>query len=474
MLFSSLLFLTGFLPIAVAGAVFIAKFLGPRAVVAYLAIASFVFYGWHYPPYVSLLGATIAFNFLLAQGISRTHSKAITAGAIIVNLAALAWFKYAGFLDEMVFAIAGVNVGVPAILLPLGISFFTFQQIAYLVDIYQGKTRSGSLLDYVFLVSFFPQLIAGPIVHHKELIPQLSNDRFARFRYEDVAAGVFLFSFGLAKKVLLADNLAVCADTLFRANALAVEISMSEAWLGMLCYTFQIYFDFSGYSDMALGLGLIFGLKLPVNFWSPYKAANIVEFWKRWNITLSAFLRDYLYFPLGGNRSGPVRRYANLWIVMLLGGLWHGAGWQFVFWGALHGFYLTVAHIWARHSRVRIPVLLSRVLTFLCVIVAWVFFRAESFGEAEVIVRAMAGLTSPVAWELAIFESADIALVLVALSGLIVWFMPNAIEISQGSRAVLGSAPTSVVMARIAGAFAAASLFTIYLSGSNAFIYFQF
>ncbi|WP_161973736.1 MBOAT family O-acyltransferase [Hwanghaeella grinnelliae] len=374
----------------------------------------------------------------------------------------------------MIFAVSGVHAGLPAILLPLGISFFTFQQIAYLVDIYQGKTRSGSLLNYVFLISFFPQLIAGPIVHHSELIPQLGGNRFARFRPEDIAAGVILFSIGLAKKVLLADNLAVYADRLFLAQSMAVETSMIEAWLGMLCYTFQIYFDFSGYSDMALGLGLVFGLTLPVNFWSPYKATNIIDFWKRWNMTLSTFLRDYLYFPLGGNRSGPVRRYANLWIVMLLGGLWHGAGWQFVFWGALHGFYLTVAHLWFRHSRLRVPVLISTILTFIGVVFAWVFFRAENFAQAGAIVRAMTAQTAPGIWELAIYETADLGIALLAVSVALVWFMPNALQITERLKTATVSTRSSMAFAGVLGSLSAVCLFKVYVSGSNAFIYFQF
>lgn len=272
----------------------------------------------------------------------------------------------------------------------------------------------------------------------------------------------------------MADSLAVHADILFYAQSVGVAISMAEAWLGMLCYTFQIYFDFSGYSDMALGLGLIFGLKLPVNFWSPYKAASIVEFWKRWNITLSKFLRNYLYFPLGGNRAGPVRRYANLWIVMLLGGLWHGAGWPFVFWGAMHGFYLTVAHLFSRHSGLRIPVAVSTLLTFVCVIFAWVLFRAESFEQASAIVWAMLGQTHPASWELQIFTSSDLTLALVTVSSVLVWLMPNAVEITKRLQDATLSALSYVIFARIAGVLAAVSLFKIYLDGSNAFIYFQF
>ena len=474
MLFSSLPFLLGFLPLVVAGAMLAARIAGARGAVAFLAASSFVFYGWHYPPYVVLLALTIAVNYWLAGRIEATASKSITAMAVALNLGLLGWFKYAGFLAEMVFAVTGVRTGLPAILLPLGISFFTFQQIAYLIDIYQRKAKQGALLDYVFLISFFPQLIAGPIVHHKEVIPQLRQGRFATFRAEDVAAGVFLFSIGLAKKVLIADNLAVGADTLFYAQAQGLDISMAEAWLGMLCYTFQIYFDFSGYSDMALGLGLVFGLQLPVNFRSPYKALNIVDFWRRWNITLSTFLRDYLYLPLGGNRRGPVRRYANLWIVMLLGGLWHGAGWQFVVWGGLHGFYLTISHLWTKSGLFRMPAPVSVALTFLCVVVAWVFFRASDFTQAFDILLSMAAFASPAPTELHIFEKLDATLAIVALAALISWFSPNALELTARLQRMQFADAQSVMALRVVGVLAAAALFKTYSGGSNAFIYFQF
>ena len=276
-----------------------------------------------------LLVTTIGVNYLFAQRIRARPDKWLTGIAVVLNLALLAWCKYAGFLAEIVSAILGSHVGGGTILLPLGISFFTFQQIAYLVDIHQRKAEPGKLVEYVFFVTFFPQLIAGPIVHHRELIPQLGQSNFARFLTRDVTMGALLFCIGLGKKVLLADNLRTGADTLFYAQSMGIAPTMAEAWLGMLSYTFQIYFDFSGYADMALGLGLIFGLRLPENFRSPYKAYDIIDFWRRWNITLSIFLRDYIYLPLGGTRRGPVRRYANLWVVMLLGGLWHGAGWQF-------------------------------------------------------------------------------------------------------------------------------------------------
>jgi len=474
MLFASLTFLLGFLPVTILGAFLVQRRFGRRAVLVFLSAASLVFYGWHYPPYIILLGGTIAINYLLARNIHARPDKYITAVAIALNLALLAWFKYAGFLAGAVEAISGHNIGLASILLPLGISFFTFQQIAYLIDIHQGKAAPGKLIEYVFFITFFPQLIAGPIVHHRDLIPQLGKSNFARFLTRDITAGVLLFCIGMAKKVLLADNLRVGADALFATQALGVDISMGEAWLGMISYTFQIYFDFSGYTDMALGLGLIFGLRLPENFRSPYKSLDIIDFWRRWNITLSTFLRDYLYLPLGGNRRGPVRRYVNLWIVMLLGGLWHGAGWQFVVWGALHGFYLTVNHVWRRFSPYRLPAVVSLGLTFVCVLVAWVFFRATDFGQAFDILSALFNTHGLPAFDLAIFPNVE-QLVLLALSAAaLAWIMPNSVQIV--TRYASGEVPAHVSQALFGavGVLAGLALFKTYASGSYAFIYFQF
>ena len=477
MLFASLTFLLGFLPIVIVSTVLAVRLSGPRGAVVVLSAASFVFYGWYHPPYVLLLIYTIALNVFLARGIHESGSKSLAALAVTLNLALLAWFKYAGFLEDTVTTITGAEITLPPIVLPLGISFFTFQQIAYLIDVYQGKAKPGAILDYVFLISFFPQLIAGPIVHHSQLVPQLGQSRFASFQHDDVAAGTVLFVIGLAKKVLIADSLAPGADALFTAEGLGIDITMAEAWFGVLCYTFQIYFDFSGYSDMALGLGLVFGLQLPVNFRSPYKSANIIDFWRRWNITLSAFLRDYLYYPLGGNRKGPIRRYANLWIVMLLGGLWHGAGWQFVVWGGLHGFYLTVNHIWrmsTRNTGIRLPVVFSTALTFGCVVIAWVFFRAGDVGQAFAIIGAMADIDAPNAHAIEIFDKTDTHLLVLILAASLTWLAPNALEIKERICKARRSVDSLATAYRLGGMLAAVALISIYVNGNHAFIYFQF
>lgn len=474
MLFASLTFLLGFLPVVIAGTSLIRKYAGVRPTLGFLCGASFVFYGWHFPPYIVLLLGSIGVNYIFALSLHRAgNSLTITCG-VALNLVLLGWFKYAGFLAELITAVSGNHIGLAQIILPLGISFFTFQQIAYLVDIHQGKAKPGDLLEYVFFISFFPQLIAGPIVHHRGFIAQLSDNRFAMFHSKDIVAGTLLFCIGLAKKVLVADSLAPGADVLFTTQELGIPISMVESWFGMLCYTFQIYFDFSGYTDMALGLGLIFGLTLPQNFRSPYKSRNIIEFWRRWNITLSTFLRDYLYFPLGGNKRGPVRRYANLWAVMLLGGLWHGAGLQFLVWGALHGFYLTVNHWWQKHQRRPFPAWLGYGITFVAVIIAWVFFRANDVGQAFDLLTAMAGLQNVGLLTLAIFDDLTGLMVTLAVAAALAFGAPSAHHTAMRLVTTGTPSPRLTAWYAFAGILAACSLFPLYSSGSYAFIYFQF
>lgn len=477
MLFASLPFILGFLPLVMLGAFVFRRSGGPKAAILFLSLVSFVFYGWHYPAHTLLLVLSILVNFMLGQRLWGRSGVPVLAVGVTFNLGLLAWFKYAGFLASNVEMVFGLPSNLGTILLPLGISFFTFQQIAYLVDVYQRKAGPHGLLDYVFFVSFFPQLIAGPIVHHGALIPQLSNRAFARFLASDLLAGAVLFSIGLAKKVLIADQLRFGADRLFDAAALGVTPTTAEAWLGMLCYSFQIYFDFSGYSDMALGLGRMFGLRLPINFASPYKATNIVDFWRRWNITLSRFLRDYLYIPLGGNRRGPLLRYANLWIVMLLGGLWHGAGWSFVVWGGLHGLYLSLNHVWDRFGFFTLPKAAAMGLTFFGVVVAWVFFRADDFSQAFVVLHALLGLGG-IGFDTALFadlyEGVLPTGLLLALAAAVTWALPNSNEIVAQVDAGTGSSRRNERLVFACGGIAAIALFHVYASGSYEFIYFQF
>ncbi len=307
----------------------------------------------------------------------------------------LGYFKYANFFVDNLNALVGSSLTLETIILPLAISFFTFQQITYLVDAYRGETREYHFLHYALFVTFFPQLIAGPIVHHREMLPQFARDTLYRLKAEHLAVGITIFTVGLFKKVVLADGIAIYATPVFEAAEAGVVLTLFEAWGGALAYSLQLYFDFSGYSDMAIGLARMFGIRLPLNFNSPYKASSIIDFWRRWHITLSRFLRDYLYIPLGGGRKGEARRITNLMITMLLGGLWHGAGWTFVLWGGLHGVYLVINHGWRRLFPVnqsgRLRKSFGWLLTMLVVVVAWVPFRAESMEGAMQMLTAMVG-----------------------------------------------------------------------------------
>jgi alginate O-acetyltransferase complex protein AlgI len=355
-----------------------------------------------------LLGSVV-FNYgagyLIGRGISRhtsrlsKHAKLLLAGAIAANLILLGYFKYANFLAANINQLTGAMLPIGEVFLPLGISFFTFTQIAFLVDTYQGKVKEYNFVHYTLFVTYFPHLIAGPVLHHKEMMPQFANRSTFRINWNNVSVGLAIFVLGLAKKVLIADSLADFATPIFDAIRAGGQPMLFEAWVGALSYTLQLYFDFSGYSDMAIGLSLMFNVRLPMNFNSPYKATSIIEFWRCWHMTLSRFLRDYLYFPLGGNRNGKAHRYLNLMITMLLGGLWHGAGWTFIIWGGLHGVYLMMNHSW-RGLKQRLSWgdggglanLAAGACTFLAVIVAWVFFRADSFSSAMMMLHGMVGM----------------------------------------------------------------------------------
>ena len=350
-----------------------------------------------------MLIVLVLFNYAVGIALSRGFHAGrklpgLLAFGIVVDLAILAYFKYATFLLDNANIVLGTEFVFKKVILPIGISFFTFQKIAYLVDAYRGEAEEYNLLDFSLFVMYFPQLIAGPIVHHKEIIPQFRALPQKIFNAEDLAAGCALFTIGFAKKALVADTVALWADSAF-SKALDGVPSLYEAWMGTLSFTMQIYFDFSGYTDMALGLALMIGIRLPQNFNSPYQATSIIDFWRTWHMTLSRFLRDYLYIPLGGNRRGPARRYVNLMLTMLIGGLWHGAAWTFVVWGGLHGLFLVVNHAWHRVERhlglagvgLLPTMVLSWLVTFLAVAIAWIFFRAGSFGAARNMLEGLVG-----------------------------------------------------------------------------------
>lgn len=395
MQFSSFTFLFQFLPATLLGFA-AARRNSQRAGILVLAGASLFFYGAWKPIYLLLFLASITCNFGLGLLMADPRRRRILGSAgVALNLAALCYFKYAGFLLDSVGTISGVPMPLTSIILPLGISFFTFQQIAYLVDVMRGAPVERDIVSYTLFVSFFPHLIAGPLVHHAEMIPQFK--RAGAGRTPAMASrGVAIFIAGLFKKVVIADNLAQFASPVFAHVDAGGSVALAWAWLATLGYTLQIYFDFSGYSDMALGLGLLFGIRLPVNFRSPYRARSIIDFWRRWHITLSRFLRDYLYIPLGGSRHGAVRRYGNLLLTMLLGGLWHGAGWNFLAWGGLHGLYLGINHLWrgrkvAARAGNAVTAAASWLITFVAVVFAWVLFRAGTMAGAWQMLRGLCG-----------------------------------------------------------------------------------
>jgi len=389
MLFNSYVYLLCFLPVTL-----VVYFLpGRRAAwsVVWLVLASLFFYAYWNPIYLPLIAGSIAANFGVSQLLRRFPARRTPLLFIGVcgNLALLGVFKYADFFLENVAPIAGAALPVLHMVLPLGISFFTFTQIAYLVDVSRGDVEEPSLANYALFVTFFPHLLAGPILHHSEMMPQFASASNKRPYAPHLAAGLFLLAIGLAKKVLIADQLAPLADAGF---AQPEQLSLAGAWLTVLAYSLQIYFDFSGYTDMALGAALLFNIRLPFNFDSPYRARNLRDFWSRWHITLSRFLRDYLYVSLGGNRHGLARTACNVLITFLLGGLWHGASWTFVVWGVLHGMGVVVVRLWDR-TGVRMPHGLAWSVTILFVMVTWVFFRARTMADALVVLRAMVGLS---------------------------------------------------------------------------------
>jgi D-alanyl-lipoteichoic acid acyltransferase DltB (MBOAT superfamily) len=414
MLFNSYAFLFLFLPVTFFGFFQIGRYSRPIAAL-WLFAASLFFYGWWNPAYVGLLLASIFFNYAVGTALSREHGhvrrkKWILGLGIAADLGLLGYFKYANFFVESANSALNLSWHIEPIILPLGISFFTFTQIAFLVDAYRGEVKEANFIHYGLFVTYFPHLIAGPVLHHKEMMPQFTLPATYRVNWENLSVGLTIFTIGLFKKVVLADGIAPFASPVFAIAADGGTLTFIEAWGGALAYTFQLYFDFSGYSDMAIGISRLFGVKLPLNFDSPYKAVNIIEFWRRWHMTLSRFLRDYLYFALGGNRKGPARRYINLLATMLLGGLWHGAGWTFVMWGTLHGLYLVINHAWHQvrkalgHDLKRSTLpgrFAGMTLTFVVVVIGWVFFRAKNFDAALSILRGMAGFngtTLPGSW----------------------------------------------------------------------------
>ncbi|MFZ5790033.1 MAG: MBOAT family O-acyltransferase [Pseudomonadota bacterium] len=455
MLFNSYEFLFAFLPVTWIGYETLRRYARRRAAMVWLIAASAVFYASWNAKILLVLAGSILVNYLIGRrlgddaAVGGRGRKDLLILGLAFNLGLLGYFKYTNFLVDNLDALFGLDFVIGRILLPIGISFFTFQKIAFLIDNYRGEAKQRDFLEFCLFVMFFPQLIAGPIVHYSEVMPQFARPRLEPAS-ERLAVGLTILVIGLIKKVGIADAVAVPATTLFDGVVQGHQPALVESWVGTLSYAFQIYFDFSGYSDMAIGLGWMFGIRLPINFASPYKAVSIADFWQRWHITLSRFLKAYLYFPLGGNRRGVPRTYVNLFMTMLLGGIWHGAAWTFALWGAVHGGMLILHRLWrggkAAPARRRDP-WTGRVVTFLCVVLAWVPFRAPDIATAFAVYKGLAGLNGlmlPAAtaqWIAALPGLGDIvtagpvgvdkpletAFWLAALLA-VVWFVPNTHE----------------------------------------------
>ncbi len=394
MLFNSLHFILLFLPLVI---VIYYWLIGKRVILGarlWLVSSSLFFYAFWNIYYLPLILISMAVNFMIGSTISsgntRFNKKSLLTLGIVLNVCALGYFKYTDFFISNVNWLFHTEIPYQHIVLPLAISFFTFQQIAYLVDCYKGLTKEYDILSYALFVSFFPQLIAGPIVAHYEMMPQFTKTANWVKNYRNIFLGITIFIIGLFKKIIIADTYAQYATIGFdQLNTL----TFWGGWFTSLSYAVQIYFDFSGYCDMAIGCALMFNIKLPINFNSPYKALNIQDFWRRWHITLSRFLRDYLYIPLGGNRKGEVRACANIFTVFLLGGLWHGAAWTFVIWGILHGVANLIYRLW-RKTGITLNKFLAWFITFNFVNLSWVFFRAKSFDSAQKVLSAMFDFSS--------------------------------------------------------------------------------
>ncbi len=482
-----------------------------RAGVAWLCLGSLVFYGYWNWLYLPLLTGSLVINFLIGGRLSRQgpswNRRFLLGLGLAWNIGLLGYFKYSNFLLENVEALTGAHWTLDKVILPLGISFFTFQKIAFLVDAWRGQVRDVHFLDFTLFVLFFPQLIAGPIVHHGEFIPQLKEASTWKFDVRRTLLGICLFSAGLFQKSVVADTLAPLADSTFGLITIGTRLRLFEAWTGVGAYSLQLFFDFAGYSHMALGLALFFGFRLPVNFMAPYRAGSVIEFWRRWHITLSSFLRDYVYIPLGGSRRGFGRHLGNLMVTMTLAGLWHGAGWTFVLWGAFHGVALVLNHLWRRMrgtAATRGPASLgAHLLTLATIAFGWVLFRASDLASARLLFESLLGLhgvSVPVAWAPWVEALAPVvrprglypnlhaaptvllvlgtaAVLAVAGPFLLKWFGTTASDITSPGTVrpeELSPAASGPGYTRLAVAGMAFALGVAALSRSSPFLYFQF
>jgi alginate O-acetyltransferase complex protein AlgI len=484
MLFNSAQFIFVFLPTVLAVFFLLGRLREHLLALMWLAAASLFFYGWD-DPYrlLPLILFSIVFNFFIGRMLLASRSRIVLTIGICGDLLLLGYFKYAGFLLETFSDLTSIAVPKPNIDLPIGISFFTFTQIAFLVDAYRGEAREYEPFHYTLFVSFFPHLIAGPIYHHKEIMPQFQQQENFRFHISNLGLGLTWFALGLAKKVLFADVLAQYATPIFDAAAAGKQVGLLDGWIAVSGFSLQLYYDFSGYSDMAIGLALMIGMRFPLNFNSPYKAQSLIDFWRRWHMTLSRFLRDYLYIPLGGNRKGPRRRYVNLSITMLLGGLWHGAAWTFVIWGAIHGCGLVVNHAWNKIAgayRLRLPNPIAWVLTLVFVMLAWVPFRADNFSAAFTIWKSLFGIHGLAPGDT--MTATQLATAAICISGLlaVALFASNTQELLTYPRVIVAALrqPTrfvpSLKWAMAAGVAFGIAVSFIIAQRPTEFLYFRF
>ncbi|MFS1519187.1 MBOAT family O-acyltransferase [Bacillus sp. SCS-151] len=475
MLFNSYVFILLYLPIVFICYFLLQKLKFRTAAKGFLVLASLYFYSYWNVKYLPIMIVSILINFLLATLINKgiQGKKVILVLGIIFNISLLGYFKYSDFFLTNVNTLFQSNFPLLQLALPLAISFFTFQQIAYLVDSYRGETKGYSFLNYSFFVSFFPQLIAGPIVHHSEIIKQLEEPTHYKMNFDNISRGLYIFVIGLFKKVIIADTFAIWANDGYSNLA---NLTFVDSWIVTMSYTFQLYFDFSGYCDMAIGIALIFNLKLPINFNSPYKSLNIQDFWRRWHITLGRFFTKYIYFPLGGSRVGPIRRNFNLFIIFFISGLWHGAGWTFIIWGILHGVASITYRIWNQLG-FKLPKLLAWFVTFLFVHIAWVYFRSPDVGTANAMIVKMfsfgelppkiasvvIGMGLPVQSAPNFFDLKLIILILIFLF-IVVWMKNSVEKLNNFSFTIKNAAIISIL----------AVISILYLNRVSEFLYFNF
>lgn len=480
MIFNSFEFIFLFLPIVWVLYYILGRLHIPFAK-TWLLVTSLFFYGYWNLAYLPLILVSMVINYtigmFLGKDRAKAYRKAILSVGIVFNVGLLGYYKYYDFFVENINVVFGSGFVLKEILLPLAISFYTFQQIAYLVDSYRLETKEYNFLNYGLFVSFFPQLIAGPIVHHSQVMEQFSDKKSYRINYEHISQGLLIFAIGLFKKVAIADTFAEWANAGYSDVG---GLSLVDSWITTLSYTLQLYFDFSGYSDMAIGLALLFNIRLPLNFNSPYKARDIQDFWRRWHITLSHFLTTYIYIPLGGNRKGKVRTYVNIFIIFLVSGIWHGAGWTFLIWGVMHGLASIICRYW-KLAGFKMNAILAWVVTFLFVHFAWVFFRALTFADAISVLKAMFGFNGTglpgglarvfteldKSWFTSFpFQAHSVELaVTLGIGLLITWFAKNSTEIMYETK-------RNLIMA----VFAAALLFysVMQLQEVSEFLYFNF